>query len=157
MAGSILNILLIHHLGVAPILPGRHRYRQNERPYPVTTIQGTLIFILADFNEVPKRMDKRPMLTDAPIDKLVKFFDVVLFLYHNENEYLSPVSESRILELIVAKNYSPTQSGLFYIAQHSDYSKIVECEQPEVRKDFLNKYPGLVAGAKALADCLEKL
>lgn len=118
---------------------------------------GTLIFILADFNEVPKRMDKRPMLTDAPIDKLVKFFDVVLFLYHNENEYLSSVSESRILELIVAKNYSPTQSGLFYIAQHSDYSKIVECEQPEVRKDFLNKYPGLVAGAKALADCLEKL
>ena len=118
---------------------------------------GTLVFVLADFNEVPKRMDKRPMLTDAPIEKLVKFFDVVLFLYHNKNDYLSSVSKSRILELIVAKYYSPTQSGLFYVTQHSDYSKIIEYKQAEVEKDFLNKYPGLVAGVKTLADYLEKL
>lgn len=110
----------------------------------------TIVFILADLNEVPKRMDKHPMLTDAPIDKLVKFFDVVQFLYHNENKYLSPVPEARILELIVAKNYSLTQSGLFYLAQYSEYSKIVECEQTEVGKNSLNKYPGLIAGQKHL-------
>ncbi|MGM9684131.1 MAG: hypothetical protein ACI3XQ_11100, partial [Eubacteriales bacterium] len=91
---------------------------------------GTIVFILADLNETPKRMDKRPMLTDVPINKLMKFCDVVQLLYRDYNDYLTPLSETKILELIVAKNYSPSQSGVFYIAQHPEYSKILECKQP---------------------------
>lgn len=118
---------------------------------------GTTVFVLVDLYEEAKRMDKRPLLTDAPINKLVKFCDVVQFLHYNDNELLPAVYESRILELIVAKNYVPTQSGIFYVVQHSEYSKIFECEQSEEGNDFLRKYPGAVAGVEAFLDCLKKL
>lgn len=118
---------------------------------------GTIVFILVDLNETPKRMDKRPMLTDVPINKLMKFCDVIQLLYRDDNDYLTPLSETKILELIVAKNYSLTQSGVFYIAQHPEYSRILECKQPEEQNSLLEKYPGAVAGVEAFLECLKKL
>ena len=117
---------------------------------------GTIVIVLVDIDEVPKRMDKRPLLTDTPINKLIKFCDVVQFLYYNDDELLSDVCKSRILELIIAKNYTPTQSGVFYVGQQLEYSKIVECVQTE-ENDFLKKYPGAVAGVETFLDCLKKL
>ena len=119
---------------------------------------GAIVFILADLNETPKRMDKRPLLTDEPINKLMKFCDVIQFLHYDDSDdYLLPMVESKTLELIVVKNYSLSQSGMFYVAQHPEYSKIVECEQPDKRKGLLEKYPGAVAGVEAILDCLKKL
>ena len=117
---------------------------------------GTIVIVLVDLDEVPKRMDKRPLLIDAPINKFIKFCDVVQFLYYNDNELLPAVHESRMLELIVAKNYTPTQSGVFYVGQLSEYSKIVECVHTE-ENDFIKKYPGAVAGIETFIDCLKKL
>ena len=117
---------------------------------------GTIVFVLADLNESPKRMDKCPLLTDSPINKLTKFCDVVQFLYYNDYELLPAVQESRMVELIVAKNYTPTQSGVFYVDQLSEYSKTVECINIE-ENDFLKKYPGAVAGVEAFINCLKKL
>lgn len=83
----------------------------------VASESGAIIFVLADIAEMPKRADKRPLLTDDPICKISKFCDVIQFLYHDDDDYLLSGSESRIIELIVAKNYSPTQSGVLYLAQ----------------------------------------
>lgn len=119
---------------------------------------GAIVFILVDFNETHKRMDKRPLLTDEPINKLMKFCDVIQFLHYDDSDdYLLPMAESKTLELIVVKNYSLSHSGMFYVAQHPEYSKIVECEQPDKRKGLLEKYPGAVAGVEAILDCLKKL
>lgn len=118
---------------------------------------GTIIFVLLDLSEIPKRTDKRPLLTDPVINKLSKFCDVIQFLYHNDNDYIVS-SEIRILELIVAKNYSTTQSGVFYWAQHPAYSALAEFQQKSKQhKDIFEKYPGVLAGVQTFADCLEKL
>ena len=105
---------------------------------------GTIVFMLADIAAVPKRVDKRPLLTDDPICKISKFCDVIQFLYHDNDDYLSSGSESRIIELIVAKNYSPTQNGAFYLAQLPKYSKMVEYEHTE--KNFLKNIPEQLQG-----------
>lgn len=118
---------------------------------------GTIVFILVDIAGVPKRVDKRPLLTDDPICKISKFCDVIQFLYHDDNDYLLSGSESRIIEVIVAKNYLPTQNGVFYLAQLPKYSKMVEYEHTEKSNKFFEKYPGAVAGAEALLDCLKNI
>lgn len=123
----------------------------------VASESKTIVFVLADITEIPKRVDKRPMLTDDPICQIGKFCDVIQFLYHNDDDYFLSGSESRTLELIVAKNYSISQSGVFYFAQLSQYSKIVECEHEENSNSFLEKYPGAVAGVETLLECLKKL
>lgn len=120
-----------------------------------TSESGTIVFVLFDIVETPKRSDKRPLLTDDPICKIGKFCDVIQFLYYND-DYLLPSSESRILELIIAKNYSLTQSGAFYLAQLHKYSKIVECEYTEKGNSILEKYPGVVAGVNVLLDYLKE-
>ena len=118
---------------------------------------GTIVFVLLELSEIPRRMDKRPVITDPAINKLSKFCDVIQFLYHNEDDYIVS-SETRILELIVAKNYSTTQSGVFYWAQLPAYSVLTEFEhETEQRKNTLEKYPGILAGVQAFSDCLEKL
>lgn len=118
---------------------------------------GTIVFVLLELSEIPRRMDKRPVITDPAINKLSKFCDVIQFLYYNEDDYIVS-AETRILELIVAKNYSTTQSGVFYWAQLPAYSALIEFEnENEQRKNSLEKYPGILAGVQAFADCLEKL
>ena len=119
---------------------------------------GTIVVLLVDLEENPKRVDKRPMLTDPKINKLTKFCDVVQFLYHDSYDDYFESSETKILEAIVAKNYSDGKVGTVELAQHLPYSAIVNFERlEEAKKDPIEKYPGLIAGAKALIDCLEKL
>lgn len=118
---------------------------------------GTIVFILTDIAEMPKRTDKRPLMSDDPICKLSKFCDIIQFLYYDDNDYSLSSSESRLLELIVAKNYSSTQSGVFYLAQLPKYSKIVECECAEKSNNVLEKYPGALAGVETFLDCLKRL
>lgn len=118
---------------------------------------GTTVFILLNFDELPKRMDKRPILNDPKVNKLVKFCDVIQLLYHNDDHILSN-SETKLLELTVAKSYLSTQSERFYFLHLTLYSMIVEFEQTaEKRKGVFEKYPGVVAGIKSFADCLENL
>lgn len=45
---------------------------------------GTIVFVLLDLDEAPKRLDNRPFLTDPIISKFVKFCDIVQFLYYND-------------------------------------------------------------------------
>ena len=106
---------------------------------------------------MPKRADKRPMLNDAPICKISKFCDIIQFLYYNDYDYFMSNSESRILELIVAKNYSSTQSASFYLAQLLKCSKIIEFEYEEKDDDIFKKYPGVKAGVETFIDCLKNL
>ena len=118
---------------------------------------GTIVVLLVDIEENPKRMDKRPMLTDPKINKLTKFCDIVQFLYHDMYDDYCTSSDTRILEVITAKNYSDGQVGTIELAQLVPYSSVVNYERCEkTKKDAFEKYPGLVAGASALIDCLEK-
>ena len=119
---------------------------------------GTIVVLLVDLEENPKRMDKRPILSDPKINKLTKFCDVVHFLYYDayNNDYHS--SDTKILEAIIAKNYSGGKVGTIELIQLLAYSAIENYERrEETKKDPFEKYPGLLAGAKALVDCLEKL
>lgn len=118
---------------------------------------GSIVFVLVDIADVPKRADKRPMLNDTPICKISKFCDIIQFLYYNDDDYFMSNSESRILELIVAKNYSSTQSASFYLAQLLKYSKIVEFEYEEKDNDIFKKYPGVKSGVETFIDCLKNL
>lgn len=118
---------------------------------------GTIVLVLADISELPKRTDKRPTINDAPICKIGKFCDIIQILYYNDDDYYISSSESRLLELIVAKNYSSTQSEVFYLAQLPKYSKMVECEYEEKDNGILKKYPGAIAGVETFLDCLKKL
>lgn len=117
---------------------------------------GTIVFVLMELNEMPRRVDKRPMLTDPIINKLCKFCDIIQFLYHNDVDYILS-SETKITELIIAKNYSTSQSGVFYWAQLPTYSAMVQFEHKEECKDLLEKYPGILAGVKTLSDCLKNI
>lgn len=121
----------------------------------VVNESGTIAFVLADITEVPKRTDKRPLINDAPICKISKFCDIIQFLYYNDDNYSVSSSESRILELIVGKNYSSTQSGIFYLAQLPKYSKMIEYENTEKCKNALEKYPGVLAGIETFIDFLK--
>ena len=119
---------------------------------------GTIVVLLVDLEENPKRMDKRPMLTDPKINKLTKFCDVVQFLYHDTYDDYLESSDTKILEAIIAKNYSNGKVGTVELAQLLSYSAIANFERrEETKKDPFEKYPGLIAGAKTLIDCLEKL
>lgn len=118
---------------------------------------GTIVLVLADITDMPKRTDKRPIINDTPICKISKFCDIIQLLYYNEDDYFLSSSESRVLELIVAKNYSSTQSEVFYLAQLRKYSKIVEFEHTEKDSDVLKKYPGVKAGVETFIDCLKNL
>ena len=119
---------------------------------------STIVVLLVDLEETPKRTDKRPMLTDPKINKLTKFCDVVQFLYHDMYDDYFESSDTKILEVIIAKNYSDGKVGTVEVAQHHLYSAIVNFERHEkAKKDPFEKYPGLLASAKALVDCLEKL
>jgi len=114
--------------------------------------------LLVDLEENPKRMDKRPILTDPKINRLTKFCDVVQFLYHDTYDDYFESSDTKILEAIIAKNYSDGKVGTVELAQLLPYSAIVNFERrEESKKDPFEKYPGLIAGTKALIDCLEKL
>ena len=119
---------------------------------------GTIVMLLVDLEENPKCMDKRSMLKDIKINKLAKFCDVIQFLYHDSyNDYYDS-SDTKILEVMIAKNYSGRKVGTVELVQHLPYSAIVNSERREdSKKDPFEKYPGLIAGAKALIDCLEKL
>ena len=118
---------------------------------------GTIVVLLVDLEENPKRMDKRPMLTDPKINKLTKFCDVVQFLYHDTYDDYLESSDTKILEAIIAKNYSNGKVGTVELAQLLSYSAIANFERrEETKKDPFEKYPGLIAGAKTLIDCLEK-
>lgn len=119
---------------------------------------GTIVFLLVDLDEIPKRMDKRPVLSDHKVNKISKFCDIVQFLYHADDDYFPSGPDIRILELIFAKSYLPAQSGIFYLAQFPSYSEITEYRQSEeTQKDFTHKYPGMIAGLKTFTDYLEKL
>lgn len=112
---------------------------------------GTIVVLLVDIEENPKRMDKRPMLTDSKINKLIKFCDIVQFLYHDTYSDYFASSETRILEAITAKNYSDGKVGTVELAQLLPYSSVVNYERcEETKKDAFEKYPGLIAGAKTL-------
>lgn len=116
---------------------------------------GTIVFILLDLSEIPKRTDKRPVITDSVINKLSKFCDFIQFLYCNDDDDVVS-SETRILELIVEKNYSTTQNGVFSWAQFPAYSAMTEFKHEiEQRKDIFEKYPGILLGVQVLAECLE--
>ncbi|MFQ8599331.1 MAG: DnaB-like helicase C-terminal domain-containing protein [Oscillospiraceae bacterium] len=119
---------------------------------------GTIVVLLVDLEENPKRMDKRPMLTDPKINKLATFCDVVQFLYHDSYNDYHASSDTKILEAIIAKNYSDGKVGTVELIQLLPYSAIENNERrEEKKKDAFEKYPGLIAGAKTLIDCLEKL
>lgn len=112
---------------------------------------GTIVFLLVDLDEIPKRMDKRPMLYDPKGNRISKFCDVIQFLYHADDDYFPSGSDIRILELIFAKSYLPTQSEIFYLAQFPSYSEITEYRQSEeTHKDFTHKHPGMIAGLKMI-------
>ena len=99
---------------------------------------GTIIVLLVDLEENPKRMDKRPMLTDPKINKLVKFCDVVQFLYHNLYEDFFESSETKILETIIAKKHSDGKVGTVELLQLLPYSAIVSFERHQETKKILS-------------------
>ena len=117
------------------------------------------VFLLVDLDEIPNRMDKRPVLYDPKVNKISKFCDVIQFLYHADDNYFPSGSDIRILELVFAKSYYlPTQSEIFYLAHFPSCSEITEYRQSEeTQKDFTHKYPGMIAGLKTFTDYLEKL
>ena len=87
------------------------------------------------------------------MSKISKFCDIVQFLYHNHDDCFQFDFDTRTLELIVAKSYLPTQSGIFQLAQFLSFSEIVEYRQPEeTQKGFTHKYPGMIAGLKTFTD-----
>ena len=117
---------------------------------------GTIVVLLVDLEENPKHMDKRSMLTDPKINKLVKFCDVVQFLYHNPYEDFFESSETKMLEAIIAKNYSDGKSGTVELLQLLPYSAIVSFERhQETKKDSFKGCSRLFTGAKVLVDCRE--
>lgn len=119
---------------------------------------GTMVFILLDLDEIPRRIDKRPVLSDSKVRSIVKFCDIVQFLYYdNANDFHSSNSEPRVLELIVAKNHLAANNGLYYLTHIPAYSLVIERETTdELQSGVLDKYPGILAGVKTLVELLEK-
>lgn len=119
---------------------------------------GTIVFILMDIANKPSREDKRPTVTDPELQCISRFCDIVQFLYKDEiDEYYDTDLSSKV-ELIIAKNYASTQSKVVRMNKVSRYATIAEYDSDEgTSQDVSEKYPGLLVGAKLLAECLKNL
>ena len=99
---------------------------------------GTIVVLLVDLEENPKRMDKRPILADPKINKLTKFCDVVQFLYHDTYDDYFESFDTKILEAIIAKNYSDGKVGTVELIQLLGYSAIENYERREEKRRLKN-------------------
>ena len=124
----------------------------------VASDSNTTVLMVLDLLEKPSRVDKRPIISDSQIRGFCKFCDVVQFLYFDEYSNFSIKSDSIELELITAKYFTSHRGTTTHLKELPRYATILEHEkQSEPKKVFSEKYPGLIAGAKLLAEYLENI
>lgn len=116
----------------------------------------TTIFIVLNIDDKPKRMDKRPMLSDPKINELHKFCDVVQFLYRDEYSNYEDSLESARLELRMAKNYSSAKLFTTCLQKLAPYSAIVESLE-DGDTSVSKKYPGVITGLELFVKKLREM
>lgn len=120
------------------------------------TESKTTIFIVVNIDDKPKRMDKRPMLSDPKISELHKFADVVQFIYWDDFDNYTSKNDIVKMEVIMAKNYTDTKTCTIRLAKLHQYSAVAELEEGD-DKSFAQKYPGVIAGLDLFAEYLESM
>ena len=124
----------------------------------IASDSNTTVLMVLDLPDKPARVDKRPINSDPQIREFSKFCDIIQFLYFDECSCSSDKSDSIELELITAKYFTSHGSTTAHLIELPRYATISEYEKSsEPKKDFSEKYPGLIAGAKLLAEYLENL
>lgn len=124
----------------------------------VASDSNTTVLMVLDLPDKPARVDKRPIISDPQIRKFSKFCDIMQFLYFDESSCSSAKSNSIELELITAKYFTSHGGTTTHLIELPQYATISEYEKSsEPTKDFSEKYPGLIAGAKLIAEYLENL
>lgn len=124
----------------------------------VASDSNTTVLLVVDLLDKPTRVDKRPIISDPQIREFCKFCDVIQFLYFDEYSGFPAKADSIELELITAKYFTSHECTTAHLIELPRYATILECEKSsEPTKDFSEKYPGLIAGAKLLAKYLGNL
>ena len=124
----------------------------------VASDSNTTVLMVLDLPDKPARVDKRPIVSDPQIREFSKFCDIIQFLYFDEYSCSSAKSNSIELELITAKYFTSHGGTTTHLIELPQYATISEYEKSsEPTKDFSEKYPGLIAGAKLIAEYLENL
>lgn len=113
----------------------------------------TTVFIVLNIDDKPKRMDKRPMLSDPKISELHKFTDVVQFVYWDDFKNYPSKNDIIKMEVIMAKNYTDTKVYTIRLAKLFQYSAVAELEEGD-DKTFAQKYPGVITGLELFAEYL---
>ena len=112
---------------------------------------NTTVFIVLNIDTLPKRMDKRPLLSDPIINELHKFADVVQFVYQDDlDEYVN--NDTAKTEVILAKNYSTAKVCTIRLLKLHKYTAVVDYEE-----DQHTKYPGALASLELLAKYLQEI
>ena len=112
---------------------------------------NAIVFIVLNIDTLPKRVDKRPMLSDPIINELHKFADVVQFVYQdNLDEYAN--NDAIETEVILVKNYSTSKACTIRLTTLPKYAAIAEREENQP-----TKYPGALAGLEAFAKHLQEI
>lgn len=118
-----------------------------------TAVQNnTSVFIVLNIDTLPKRMDKRPMLSDSIVNELHKFADVVQFVYQDDFDECSNSKDTAKTEVIFVKNYSMAKACTIRLMKLLKYTAMVEYEENQP-----TKYPGALAGLEAFAKYLQEI